>query len=38
MSNVQAETDKVMQFIERNREEISARILIRVDTVPKRRA
>jgi hypothetical protein len=30
MSIVQAETDKVMQFIERNREEISARILIRV--------
>ncbi len=30
MSNVKAETDKVMQFIERNREEISARILIRV--------
>jgi hypothetical protein len=30
VSLVQAETDKVMQFIERNREEISARILIRV--------
>jgi len=30
MSNVQAETDKVMQFIQRNRDEISARILIRV--------
>jgi hypothetical protein len=30
LSHVKAETDKVMQFIERNREEISARILIRV--------
>ena len=30
MSQVKAETDKIIQFMERNREEISARILIRV--------